>query len=95
MIDPISDKLIPLGKITKGGGQRVSIPTAYRWVSRGIRGRRLETVLCGGRRYTSETALREFFSSLTPTANPHSPPSLASRQRQVRSAEVTLERAGI
>ena len=41
------------------------VSTLHRWRLRGVRGVKLETVLIGGRRFTSEEALRRFADRLT------------------------------
>ncbi|MEZ6117776.1 MAG: DUF1580 domain-containing protein [Pirellulaceae bacterium] len=43
-------------------GKRVHYSTVYRWATKGARGRILETVLCGGLRYTSIQAVQRFLS---------------------------------
>lgn len=43
--------------------------TIYRWRLRGIRGIKLETVLAGGKRYTSAEALQRFFTNSTLAAD--------------------------
>ncbi|MSR59066.1 MAG: DUF1580 domain-containing protein [Planctomycetaceae bacterium] len=47
------------------------VATLRRWASSGVRGRKLDTVLRGGRRYVSPAALEQFV---------HSPPLPISKQ---------------
>lgn len=65
MIDPINDKLIPLrevpGLLPKRDGKKIHIRTVYRWVHRGVRGKKLETIRVGGPYYTTSEALADFF----------------------------------
>jgi hypothetical protein len=42
---------------------RPHVSTLVRWAMRGVRGRRLETVVIGGRRFTSVEAIRRFIDS--------------------------------
>ena len=46
-------------------GRRISPSTLHRWRLRGCRGIKLETLLIGGTRTTSEEALQRFFSATT------------------------------
>jgi hypothetical protein len=49
-------------KILPGNPSR---STLSRWVHHGVRGVRLETVLVGGRRYTTRAAIDEFLVALS------------------------------
>src|SRR5690348_5485543 len=46
-------------------GRKFSLPTIHRWASSGCRGVRLETVMIGGTRYTSEDMLERFVAAVT------------------------------
>ena len=46
--------------LERNGFQRVHRNTVTRWVTTGVQGRVLQTRQLGGRRYTSESAIREF-----------------------------------
>lgn len=65
MIDPINDELIPLrevpGLLPRRDGKKIHIRTVYRWVNRGVRGKKLETIRVGGPYYTTAEALADFF----------------------------------
>lgn len=65
--DQIPEKLIPLAKLSTEvelrGGNRVSRSTIYRWVHRGIKGRKLRTVMIGGTEYTTW----KWLLNMTPT----------------------------
>ena len=43
-------------------GRRVSVATIYRWVKRGVRGRKLSVVMIGGVAFCSPRALDDFLS---------------------------------
>lgn len=45
------------------------VSTVYRWISKGVRGVKLEAIRIGGRLYTSDEALQRFAERLT-----HEPP---------------------
>ena len=61
------EQLIPLVEAYKylpyRNGKRTHYSTIFRWVSKGARGRVLESVLLGGMRYTSVEALQRFTST--------------------------------
>ena len=42
---------------------RPHISTVWRWMNRGVRGRRLRSTLIGGRRYIPREAIREFLTA--------------------------------
>ena len=46
------------------GGGRMAIRTGFRWAGRGLSGVVLQTILQGGRRYTTVLALRRFFADV-------------------------------
>ncbi len=75
-------------------GSRPAYTTWWRWWRRGIRGVRLRTVVFGGRRYTTESAVQEFIASTTAAANGEPPPVRTPRQRQ-RSIEAAERQLGI
>ena len=48
--------------------KRPHLSTVHRWRTRGIRGVRLEAILCGGVWFTSREAVRRFFQGTTVAA---------------------------
>lgn len=75
---------------------RPDASTVYRWWKRGIKGVRLETILIGGRRYTSKEALTRFFAATTAAADgPQAAVTPARRQREIEAAERELEAQGL
>jgi hypothetical protein len=63
----LDDDLILLREVPRrlSGSPRLAVSTVYRWAFRGV-GRppvRLETLKCGGRRYTTLAALADFFAA--------------------------------
>ena len=81
MIDIVNEQMIPLSKIPawceKHLGNRVHPSTVHCWRLRGARGRKLETVLVGGRRYSSQEVLLRFFDSTTAAEDGVDKPSIA------------------
>ena len=79
-------------------GNRVHPSTVTRWRIRGARGVRLESILAGGIRYTSEEALQRFFDGATQAeGGPQSATSTASPISKVshESDAAYLESQGI
>lgn len=56
----LSETVIELTKATKEFPIPCSRPTLERWMRKGCRGIRLETVKIGGKRYTSKEAIQRF-----------------------------------
>jgi hypothetical protein len=60
MIDILNEQLLRLNEAAKRLPGQPHRSSLERWTHDGVRGRRLETVLIGGRRYTSLEALQRF-----------------------------------
>ena len=67
MIDTQNETLIPVSEIPRHlPGRRVHVATIWRWLSkRGCRGQRLDSVLIGGKRYSSIEAVERFIAATT------------------------------
>jgi Protein of unknown function (DUF1580) len=76
------------------GGRPVHRSTLYRWISRGVRGIRLETLRLGRTLVTSQEALQRFAERL---AGLDQQPALCPlpASRRVELAEQELERRGL
>jgi hypothetical protein len=96
-IDAYAESLLGISQAAHQSPGRPHISTVWRWINRGIRGIKLETVMIGGRRYTSAEALERFFERTTAAAAGEAPPVRTSRQRQrdIARAERELQEAGI
>jgi hypothetical protein len=68
-IDPITDVLISLPKLGRSLSEPPSPVSLWRWHSRGVNGIRLDTVVVGGRRFTTAEAFSEFVRLTTDAAN--------------------------
>jgi hypothetical protein len=93
----LNDDLILLRHVPRRlpGWQRLAVSTVYRWAFRGV-GRppvRLETIKCGGRRYTTLAALEAFFAAAD--ARQVTPPSPADDSAARLADEQELDRIGI
>jgi hypothetical protein len=60
MIDVATERLVTLTQAAKLLPDCPSVCTLWRWRTRGAGGRRLESVLLGGKVYTSVEALQRF-----------------------------------
>ncbi len=90
MIDVEKEKLISFAQATKILPGRPNITTVWRWRNRGVKGVKLETILSGGRRFTSIEAIRRFQSAVTAAADGVPTDGLIPRHRE--SAIVLAER---
>ena len=72
------------------GGRAMHISTICRWISRGIKGVKLESIAIGGTRATSVEALNRFFARLSgqePGESAH-----GSRGRRANATETALDK---
>ena len=77
---------------------RPNSSTIWRWHKCGIKGIRLETIVVGGRRYTSREAIGRFIERTTRAADgshAHQAATPARRKREIERAERELDAAGI
>jgi hypothetical protein len=74
--------------------QKVSVPTAWRWSTRGVKGHTLETLSVGGRKYTTREAFSRFVSRTSgeKVVQVESP---RQRQRAIDQAERRAEQLGV
>lgn len=76
---------------------RPHVSTLWRWISRGVHGHRLETIVVGGRRFTSRESLERFIDATTTSANDSTPLARTPHRRQqdqMRARQVLIK-AGI
>lgn len=97
MIDISSEQLLTFTAATKLLPERPNVATLWRWRTAGCRGVRLETVLVGGKRYTSAEALQRFVDSVTAAADgvDAKPATNRHRKASVDRAEKELAEMGI
>lgn len=77
------------------GSERISLAKLNRLWFRGIRGKKLESIRIGGRRYTSREAIFRFIASQNESGVP--PPQItpSQRHRQAEAAQASLRALGI
>jgi hypothetical protein len=93
-IDVATERLLTLSQAAAMLPGRPSLCALWRWRTRGVRGRKLETVVIGGRPYTSVEALGRFArheggSDAQQIRTPK------RRQRDIEAAERELTEAGV
>jgi hypothetical protein len=72
-------------------GKRPHISTLMRWVLRGVKGIKLETVVVGGRRYTSVEAINRFVARLSEPGSVQPPAPSEKRQHQIDQVRKRLD----
>jgi len=92
--DMLAEQRLSLTELAREQG--VSVPTAWRWATRGIRGTKLETLHVGARRFTTREAFSRWIAA-TQVGGPLAPTSRSSRQCEasIKRAEEQLAKAGI
>lgn len=95
MIDLTQEQLVALSQVPKvlpkrPNGKRLHISAVYRWVQRGRKGHRLETIKIGGTTYTSIEALQRFSSPDTPSKTVPKPRTRMQPQQAKNVAEKLL-----
>jgi hypothetical protein len=91
MLDIQNERLCLLCEAAKEVPGRPHVSTLIRWWQRGVRGVKLETVVVGGRRYTSVEAINRFIARLSEPGGVPAPPV---RQQQ-SEIDRELDRMGI
>jgi hypothetical protein len=64
MIDIEIEEMHLLARASTAVPGKPHVTTLYRWALHGVRGVRLETVIVGGRRFTSREAIGRFLATL-------------------------------
>lgn len=96
-IDVDAEDIITLGEACRAVPPKgVSPATMARWIQKGVRGgKRLETILIGGRRLTSKEALARFYAAQNASESPAPMFTPSQRLRQSEAARRELEKLGI
>jgi hypothetical protein len=85
MIDTRNETLLTLSRAAKDVPGHPHLSTLVRWATRGVKSVRLETILIGGRRFTSREAIQRFIARLS---EPQGPPAQPGHQRAQRLLRV-------
>ena len=86
------DSLLTLAEAAAAMRRPVHVSTLHRWRLRGVRGIKLETVLVGGNRFTTMSAVQRFSEAVTAAAEDRTGTlrESAARSRAVHAAEEQL-----
>lgn len=97
-IDIQSERMVPFTEAPSHIPGRPHLATVHRWRLRGARGVRLESVLVGGKRFTSQEAIQRFIDATTRAADGGPslrPESDSARQRRLDRVEAECQAAGL
>lgn len=93
-IDITKERLLKMPQAAAFFPVRPSLCTIWRWRTKGVRGRKLESVVIGGTPYTSVEAIERFAQHQGGSDGP-TVRSPAARERAIRKAEAELADAGL
>jgi hypothetical protein len=93
MIDHETEHLLSMTEAAKLLPGRPNVATLWRWRTSGCRGHRLETILFGGRRYTSREAIARFVAAIN--GEPVRAETPRQRERAISRAEKRAEQLGV
>lgn len=97
MIDLSTETIFPVTEAPKHIPGRPSQASVWRWVLNGVGGVKLESILIGGKRFTSAESIQRFCDRRTALANGEPAPArtIAQREQKITTAERECEQAGI
>jgi hypothetical protein len=93
MIDHEREQLLSMTAAAKFLPGRPSVETLWRWRTAGCRGHKLETLLFGGRRYTSREAIARFLAAIN--GEPIRTETPRQRERSIERAERRAAELGV
>jgi hypothetical protein len=77
----LHERLITPAEATREFPRRRHISSVTRYLLKGVRGQKLESIVLGGRRYTSVEAIARFIAATTAVSNGERPASRTARQQ--------------
>lgn len=90
----LNESRLTLSQLARSQG--VNVATIWRWCTKGVRGVRLESLVIGGRRVTTEEAFERFIAATNPEASATATPTARHEAKKaVIAAKARLEKAGI
>ena len=95
MIDPQTEELIPFQQAGRRIPGNPSVCALHRWRLNGVRGAKLDTLLCGGKRFTSAEAISRFIAAQNRDEQPVPAITAKQRRQQAEAASRVLQEAGI
>lgn len=94
MIDFANEEPIAITQAPSHIPGRPALSTIWRWLQVGVRGRKLESAMAGGRRFTSKQAILRFLAS-SDSEQPRASVSPSQRRRQSDAANKALQDRGL
>ena len=95
MIDIEFEQLRLLSKASPDVPGHPHVSTLIRWALRGVKGVQLDTVVVGGRRFTSLEAIQRFVAQLNTRASVTGTTENSKRQREIDTVKDRLDAEGI
>ena len=95
MIDPSTEFLIHFQQAGRAVPSNPSLCALHRWRLSGVRGVKLETLLIGGKRFTSTEAIARFIAAQNRDESPTQTLTASQRRTQAETANRVLQEAGI
>lgn len=100
MIDTENETLLTPNQACHEFPGGISLPTIWRYMGpKGVRGARLESLVCGGKRWTSKEAIARFIAAQNADDAPAAPtitPAQRRKQSEAARAELAeLVKAGV
>jgi Protein of unknown function (DUF1580) len=101
MFDPEAEAPLPLSEaakltmLPKRRGKSPHATTLLRWCLYGIRGIKLESIVCGGTRCTSEQSIKRFFERLSTPFGDSKTITTSERKKSIARAQEELKAMGI
>lgn len=88
MLDMQTEELLTLEQARQLFPRPPHLSTLWRWALEGVRGAKLETLVAGGRRYTSREAISRFVVRTTRLSGTESPLSDSRHRTQKRRERI-------
>ena len=95
MIDSQTEDMVPFQEASRYVPGRPSLAALHRWRLNGVRGVRLETLLIGGKRFTSRQAIARMIAEQNRDETPTPAFTPKQRRTQAEAANRLLQEAGI
>ena len=95
MIDASTETLIRFQEAGRRIPGNPSVCALHRWRLNGVRGAKLETLLCGGVRFTSIEAISRFIAEQNRGETPTPGITASQRRTQAETANRVLQEAGL
>ena len=95
MINPNTEDLIPIYEARSEFPQKPSTATLWRWMLKGVRGAKLDSIRIGGRRFTSKEACLRFIAESSAEAEKPVRRTRRQNEQALENAKAILDEFGI